>query len=132
MAKSRHLMSRSYSSYGSSRYDWVNPEADNRTKEEAPYGYSAHFLWRHGNVSSLGSSVYSDRLSQHYGDRYDQALRNLRADNPGLRIHDFSKQQCETLLSSCLGRRVVATALAEECHCGNGYPLWIFYFKFGE
>jgi hypothetical protein len=110
---------------GWSRYRWVEPNmpGHQRTKEEYPYAYSAHYLF--GERSDDASAVYSDRLSQWDHDKFKSALGELSRKH----FNQFSPKDCSDFLSRYFGREVECVALAEECNVGNGYPLWIFWFR---
>lgn len=112
----------SHPDIGWSRYHWVDPR-NRRTKEEYPYAYSAHYLW--GEAGPMDAAVYSDRLSQWGHDKYLNALGDLSKKH----FRNFSPKDCSDFLSRYMDKPIECIALAEECNVGNGYPLWIFWYR---
>lgn len=106
--------------------DWVYPNQRNYTKEERPYGYSAHFIkGGHKEAGESCDAVYSDRLRQQYENHSEIARRYFKGDYlDRVSLGDLSKY-----LSDLFRKKVRVTAVAEECHLGNGYPLWILYYQ---
>lgn len=107
-------------------YDWVRPDQKNYTRDDAPYGYSEHFIWRNGSRKSLKKSdaVYHDRMRQWDSAKYAAALvKGRRA------FEDYREEDCEKFLTAYFGRPIKATALSEGCNVSNGYAYFVFWYE---
>lgn len=109
-----------------SGYDWVFPyDPDrNRTREEYPYSYSDHFIWRTGEVYSC-DNMYSDRMAQDR-EKWNRAF-DAMGDNNYFR--EYGHEDCERFLEAYLGYKVVVYGFSEGCNVDNGHPYWIFWFR---
>lgn len=108
-----------------SRYRFVDPNRENRTKEDWPYSYSDHYLW--GECTEDSSAVYSDRLAQWDSDKA-KAARDAVADLKCIYGH-WGKDGTSKYLSAYFGKPVEAVAVAEGCNVSSGYPYWIFWYR---
>lgn len=122
-----------YNNYtGKPAYRWVNPHQTNYTPQERPYGYSAYYLIGDDKTRERCSVVYSDRLYQWDHDKA-QRVRDKTNDKFGIdRYGNWRKWNLETAsyyLSLYWEKPIKVTAIAEECHLGNGFPLWIIWYK---
>ena len=111
--------------YYGSKVDWVDPDKT-RTKYAHPYSYSDHFLWRHGDLSHQKGIdvVYSDRLYQWDYKKYEKTrIKNKR-------FSQYTREDAAKFLTRYFGKRTTVVALAEGCNVSNGYPYWIFWFKY--
>ena len=104
------------------RYRWVEPNRDNRTKEEWPYSYSDHYLW--GAPGKDHHAVYSDRLGQWDGDAWKRACAAV----PKKSLSQFSQSDADKFMSAYYGKPIKVSALAEGCNVSSGYPYWILWF----
>ena len=109
-------------SYG---YRFVDPNRENRTKEDWPYSYSEFFLW--GEPEKGCEAVYSDRLAQWDYDKAAAAAKSVA--DLGSRYGYWGKDGTSKYLTTYFGRPVEALAAAEGCNVGNGFPYWVFWFR---
>jgi len=108
-----------------SRYRWVDPDRDNRTKEDWPYSYSDHYLW--GEREQGCDAVYSDRLAQ-WDSAKAKAARDAVSEF-GSRYGYWGKEGTSKYLSAYFGKPVEAVAVAEGCNVSSGFPYWVFWFR---
>jgi hypothetical protein len=109
----------------STRYRFVDPDTENRTKEEWPYSYSSYFLW--GSAEKGCEVVYSDRLAQWDSEKSKAALAAVADEN--CRYGYWSTAGTSKYLTAYFGKPIEAVAVAEGCNVSSGYPYWIFWFR---
>lgn len=107
--------------------DWIDSD-NTRDRHEYPYSYSAYYIWRVGSVKHKDGvdCVYDDRMRQWDSKKYEKALI------PNKRFPEYTPKDASKFLTEYFGKPIEATALAEGCNVGNGYPYWIFYYKDAE
>lgn len=108
-----------------SRYRFVDPNSENRTKEDWPYSYSPYFLW--GEPSDPCSAVYSDRMAQWDNAKAVAALAEVADEN--CRYGYWSQAGTSKYLTAYFGKPTEAVAVAEGCNVSSGYPYWIFWYR---
>lgn len=104
--------------------DWVLPNRDNKTKQEAPYSYDPFYIWRDSTAGSY--AIYSDRLAQNDLEKYRMAVQKAAPDK---RFEYYTRAEASKFMSAYTGKKIQVTALAEGCNVSNGYPYWIFWCK---
>ena len=121
--------------------DWVRPNDHNRTKEEAPYAYGEHFLWRDGEKvdPSRGTftawsapgveAAYSDRLQQWSAENWRRALAAVPQNG---QMRYWGPEAASAFLTAYFQKPTAAVALAEGCNPSSGYPYWILWFAHRE
>lgn len=117
--------------YGRPRYDWVWPGVYERTKEEYPYAYSAHYIKGNAETAKGCSATYSDRLRQWDHDKYRECTSIVYQTHTGSDYcwRNMTLEQCSKWMSLFYSKKIQVCAIAEECHQGNGYPIWIIFHK---
>lgn len=109
--------------YGGSRYRWVDPNRENRTKEAYPYSYSDHYLW--GAATKDSDAVYSDRLGQ-----WDREAFNRGWEAGGKkRFNQMNEGEVSAFLTAYWNKPTEAVALAEGCNVATGFPYWIIWYR---
>lgn len=109
---------------------WVDPDGEKLDKSTHPYSYSEFYLWGGPDGRKAAKdAVYSDRLAQWDLDKYSRCCKAIA---PGKRWDQMSAADVSAWMTAYLGRPITATALAEGCNVGNGYPYWIIWFKEAE
>jgi len=107
------------------RYRFVDPNTENRTKEEWPYSYSPYYLW--GQSEKGCDAVYSDRMAQWDNDKAKAALAAVADLN--CRYGYWGQEGTSKYLTAYFGKPTEAVAAAEGCNVSSGYPYWIFWFR---
>ncbi|MBK1667022.1 hypothetical protein CKO28_03055 [Rhodovibrio sodomensis] len=121
--RDRRWSASAYTSRHTSGYDWLDPAAPNRTRTEAPYAFTPHFLWRSKPREKLSNGMYDDRMRQ-----WDEAAWRRACGRVSTPIRQMRQRDASVFLSAYLDRPVTATAIAEGCNVSNGYPYLIFFF----
>jgi len=118
----------SYGDYNS-RYNFCFPSSDNRTPEQAPYGYDPYFIWGDQDTVKGADAVYSDRLSQWDYDKNSQCVRDhLPTGRNDYAWRTANQKQASAYMTAYYGKPYRAVAIAEGCNVSNGYPYWIIWF----
>lgn len=102
------------------RYDWVSPD-QNRTPEEYPYSFSAHYLWREDDMK-YAAPIYADRMWQWDFDKAKVAFGNSQR---GYR----TKEECKKIIESYYKGQYECVGYALSCNVSNGYEIGIFYVR---
>lgn len=105
-----------------------------RTKHEYPYSYDAILQWKKFNTTpSDATAVYADRLCQWNYDKYRRlCLEHFRNGNDtgGDYFHGRSPAKIEQFLRDYYDNQDLELLRVEEhCNIGNGFPVWVFFFR---
>jgi hypothetical protein len=112
---------------GYDRYDWVRPEQERHTKEQYPYSYSEHFVWREEDRARLktAEAVYHDRMAQWDHAKFEAAC----AVGPRRHFNQWSKDDLSKFLTTYFGKPTRCVALSEGANVSSGFPFFVFWFR---
>lgn len=124
-------------SYGSGSMSMIDIQEQTkpgfRSKQDHPYSYDPFTVWMDMSFKSNEDChvIYSDRMSQ-----WDyQKNRTLQKEHLGKEtdyLGDFTPNQLTNYLSAYLEREIIMIRIQECCNVSNGYPLWVFWFKYKD
>lgn len=112
---------------GARGYDWTHH--GNRTPEEYPYSFSAHYLWRDFDKNDIPkgvSSEYSDRMRGWDNAAYERAREAVNFSEMTAQLDRASAKQFVEIYH---GGACECVGYARDCNVSNGYPLGIFFIR---
>lgn len=103
-------------------YDWVDP-SDTRTREEYPYSFSDHYIWREEAKMKGSSTVHVDRMFQQDYEKAKLAFGNLGQRG------NYTKAQCKDIIRKYFGEDMECVGFSLSCNISTGYEIGTFYIK---
>ncbi len=112
-----------------SQYIDEDGNAIERTPESHQYSYDPYVTWRGGENEEVDDVVYSDRLHQWDGKKYDELCKKHFGDE-GQWFSGRTPESIEAFLRDYNNNQNIKLILIMQgCNVSSGYPFWTFHFK---
>ena len=109
----------------------LNGEPVQRTPYTHPYSYDEFLVYKAVDFSEMDTVVYADRLYQWNACTFKCAYSQVWPKYPnGRNFHNKLIGDIERFLQLYYQRDVHLTAVLQGCNMGNGYPYWVFFFRY--
>jgi len=108
--------------------DWCFGESG-RSPREAPYGYDAHFAWRHfdkRNPPANMHSVYSDRMQQWDPEKFALARK---AAGENCWIENLTPDAARRFVEVYYDGTQECIGFGRCCNQATGYGIGLFYIR---
>jgi hypothetical protein len=99
-----------------------------RTKRDYPYSYDFFVKWKKDYNQDISDAVYSDRLWQWDGQKFDTCCMEVWGNN-GQTFYGRNPEEIETFLIKYFGKKIKLTAIMEGCNVSSGFPIWTFFYE---
>ena len=114
---------------GGPHYDWAGD--GRRTREEYPYSFSAHYIFRDGAKVRFGiegaDGFYTDRMRSWEPEKFERAMKGFGFY--GTLPSGNAKVACNRAAKIYFGEDAECVGYALDCNVSNGYPIGIFFIK---